>query len=158
MSVCGLSCISSMTSLFSAQSSLKSVNSVRSVQTQLETEAEIYKPDMAIGFAGDPKKADALTSKAQNLNGSVGRICSKVRTSVQDAAQKVSSAKPQNAEADDQGDSLKTEDNNPSKSAESTPAGLIYDSGGKVNPVESVQKSMSDQAISPLHRHLDQII
>lgn len=158
MSVCGLSCIRSMTSLLSAQSSLKSVNSVRSVQTQLETEAEIYKPDMAIGFAGDPEKADALTKRAQNLNGNVDRICFKVQTGVQGAAQDAASAKPQSKEADDQGDSLKMGNDKSSESAQSAPAGLIYDSGGKAMPIESVRKTMPDQAISPLHRHLDQII
>lgn len=151
MSIGGLSCISSMTSLISAQSSMKSVSSVRSAQTQLETEAEIYEPDSAVGFAGDPEKADALTKKAQDLDSNIGKACSDVQTDIQDSAQASSSTETQSTDTDDSQTSQAVEDNSSDNSSENVPASQIYDSQGKLISADLVNKQGRDQANAPLH-------
>ena len=121
-----------MTSLISMRSSLKSVNAVQSAQNELETQAEIYKPDSSAGFAGDPEKADALTSRAQNLNSKIGNITSSVQTTIQETTKKSSSADSQNSKTDTVKDSSTTDPNSSQDSTQDVSAQPTYDSNGKL--------------------------
>lgn len=121
-----------MTSLLSMQSSLKSVNAVQSAQNELETQAEIYKPDSNAGIAGDPEKANALTARAQSLNSKIGQIASGVQTTIQETTEKSSTADSQNSKADTVQDSSTTGSKNSKDSAQDVSSQPIYDSNGKL--------------------------
>lgn len=81
MSVNNMLSTGSLTSLISMQSSLKTASAVKSAQSELQSEALIYKP--SFGYQGDPKKAAELSSKADGLNGKIGEICSDVQKEIQ---------------------------------------------------------------------------
>jgi hypothetical protein len=123
---------SNMTSLISMQSSLQSINAVQTAQNELETQAEIYKPDSSVGFAGDPEKADALTSRAQNLNSKIGQITSNVQTTIQETTEKSSSADSQNSKTDTVQDSSTTDPQSSQDSTQEVSAQPTYDSSGKL--------------------------
>lgn len=76
--------INSLTSLVSMRSSVSHASTIKSSQNELEEEANIYRPSVA--YKGDLKTANALTSKAENLNGSIGQIITGVRNDLKNAA------------------------------------------------------------------------
>ncbi len=79
-----LSSINALTSLVSMRSAVGRAGTIKSAQNELEEEANIYRPSVA--YQGDPKTADALTSKAENLNGSIGQIVTNVQNDLKNTA------------------------------------------------------------------------
>lgn len=76
--------ISSLTSLVSMRSSVSHASTIKSSQNELEEEANIYRPSVA--YKGDLKTANALTSKAENLNGSIGQIITGIQNNLRNTA------------------------------------------------------------------------
>ena len=102
MAISGISGLDSLSSLISMQSTLKSAGAVKSAQNELHSEASVYKP--SIGFAGDAQKANAITAKADSLNGSIGKITAQVQDGIQktnDAASSQSSKQSDDAASSD---------------------------------------------------------
>lgn len=138
MAIGSLSGIDSLTSLISMQSSVRSAGSVRSAQNELQTQASVYQPSNA--YAGDPEKANALTAKAQNLNGTIGKITSDVQTSIQDSTQKAADSQSSGAPSTD------STDDTDETATGSVQQGLTYDAAGNLVPAQSLNGSGSDSA------------
>ncbi len=153
MSISGFSGINSMTSLISMQSSLRCTGTLQSTQTELKTEAEIYEPSMA--FAGDPKKAKSLTTQAQNLNGSIGKIASDVQTTIQDTRKESAS---ENSKDETVSDSSESETGSTEDSVQGASTASIYNSSGKLASDVSVTGIESGTCGDPSQSQLNQLV